>query len=127
VGQRQEAGCLESLHRLEASGCRDRVLNDKELRAVWLAAGELGHPYTGIVRLLMVTGQRRSEIADLRWSEIDIEERALRLPASRTKNGRPHEVPLSPAALTIIAGLPRLVEADFFSQSGGDQSSLLAE
>jgi integrase len=92
---------------------RDRVLTDKELRAVWLAAGKLGHPYTGIVRLLILTGQRRKEIADLRWSEIDLEERAIHLSGARTKNGRAHDVPLSPMALAIIAGLPRLVEADF--------------
>jgi integrase len=91
---------------------RDRVLNDKELRKVWLAAGELGHPYAGIVRLLILTGQRRNEIADLRWSEIDLEERALHLPAARTKNARAHDVPLSAQALAIVAGLPRLVDAD---------------
>jgi integrase len=91
---------------------RDRVLNDKELRKVWLVAGELGHPYAGIVRLLILTGQRRNEIADLRWSEIDLEERALHLPAARTKNARAHDVPLSAQALAIVAGLPRLVDAD---------------
>jgi integrase len=91
---------------------RDRILDDKELRNVWLAAGELGHPYTGIVRLLILTGQRRNEIADLRWSEIDLDERVLHLPKERTKNGKPHDVPLSAPALAIIAGLPRLVDAD---------------
>jgi integrase len=91
---------------------RDRVLDDQELRRVWLAAGELGHPYTGIVRLLILTGQRRNEIADLRWSEIDLEERVLHLPKERTKNGRAHDVPLSASALAVVAGLPRLVDAD---------------
>src|SRR5262245_25066963 len=47
---------------------RDRVLHDKELGKVWNAAGELGHPWTGIVRLLVLTGQRRNEIAGLCWS-----------------------------------------------------------
>jgi integrase len=91
---------------------RDRVLEDKELRAVWIATGELGHPYAGIVRLLILTGQRRNEIADLRWDEIDLDERVLHLPAARTKNGRPHDVPLSAPALAIIDGLSRLVDAD---------------
>jgi len=92
---------------------RDRVLEDGELRKVWLAAGELGHPHAGIVRLLILTGQRRNEIAHLRWNEIDLEARALHLPAARTKNARPHDVPLSAQALAIIAGLPpRLVEAE---------------
>jgi integrase len=91
---------------------RDRVLDDKELRQVWNAAGELGHPYTGIVKLLILTGQRRNEIADLRWNEIDLDERVIHLPPARTKNARPHDVPLSAQALAIVAGLPRLVDAD---------------
>jgi integrase len=91
---------------------RDRVLDDGELRKVWAASGELGHPYAGIVRLLVLTGQRRGEIGDLRWSEVDLENRLLRLPRERTKNGRAHDVPLSPAALAIIAGLPKLVEVE---------------
>src|SRR5262245_53815374 len=91
---------------------RDRVLDDKELRRVWLAAGEIGHPFAGIVKLLILTGQRRSEISDLHWSEIDLDDRALHLPAGRTKNARAHDVPLSAQALAIIAGLPRLVEVE---------------
>jgi integrase len=103
--------CID-LDRPAEERSRDRVLDDKELRKVWLAAGELGHPHTGIVRLLILTGQRRNEIAGLRWSEVDLEERALHLPATRTKNGRPHDVPLSAQALATVAGLPRLVDAD---------------
>ena len=103
--------CAE-LDRPAEERSRDRVFDDNELRKVWLAAGELGHPHAGIVRLLILTGQRRNEIADLRWSEVDLEERAFHLPASRTKNGRPHDVPLSASALAIVAGLPRLVDAE---------------
>jgi integrase len=88
------------------------VLDDKELRKVWLAADGLGHPYTGIVKLLILTGQRRSEISGLRWSEIDTDERVLHLPAARTKNGLAHDVPLSAPAQAIIADLPRIVDAD---------------
>jgi integrase len=91
---------------------RDRVLDDKELRKVWSAAGELGHPYTGIVKLLILTGQRRNEIADLHWSEIDLDERVLHLPKERTKNARPHDVPLSAQALAVIAGLRPLPDAE---------------
>jgi integrase len=100
------------LDRPAKENSRDRVLDDKELRAVWLAAGELGHPHTGIVKLLILTGQRRNEIAGLHWDEINLEDRALHLPAVRTKNGRAHDVPLSAQALAVVAGLPRLVDAD---------------
>jgi integrase len=89
---------------------RDRVLSDQELHKVWLASGELGHPFTGIVRLLILTGQRRNEIAGLRWSEID--EDVIHLPKERTKNNRPHDVPLSDQAQAIITELPPLVDFD---------------
>jgi integrase len=91
---------------------RDRVLDDKELQKVWNAAGELGHPHAGIVKLLVLTGQRRNEIADLRWSEIDLDERVIHLPKERTKNARAHDVPLSAQALAVVAGLPHLIEAE---------------
>jgi integrase len=91
---------------------RDRVLDDKELRKVWLAAGKLGHPHAAIVRLLILTGQRLNEIAGLRWDEIDLDDRALHLPAARTKNAHAHDVPLSAKALEIVACLPQLIDAD---------------
>jgi len=83
------------------------------LRKVWLAAGEVGHPYAGIVRLLILTGQRRNEIAGLRWAEVDPEEPALHLPAARTKNGHAHDVPLCAQALSILDGLPHLGDLAF--------------
>ena len=91
---------------------RDRVLDDKELRKVWLAADGLGHPYAGIVKLLILTGQRRQEIAGLRWSEVGLDERVIHLPPARTKNGLAHDVPLSASAVAIIADLRRLADAD---------------
>ena len=91
---------------------RDRVLDDDELRKVWLAVDKVGHPYAAIVKLLILTGQRRQEIAGLRWSEIDLDERVIHLPKERTKNGRAHDAPLSAQALAAIAGLPRLVDLD---------------
>ena len=91
---------------------RDRVLDDKELRKVWLAADGLGHPYAGIVKLLILTGQRRNEIAGLHWSEIDLDKGVIHLPPARTKNGLAHDVPLSASAVAIITGLRRLADAD---------------
>ena len=54
------------------------------------------------MRLLILTGQRRAEIGDLAWLEIDFEKRQAELPEHRTKNGRPHVVPLGPQALAIL-------------------------
>ena len=72
---------------------RDPVLDDEELREIWHATGGSG-AYDAIVRLLILTGQRREEVAGMRWSELDAERTLWRIPAERTENGRPHEVPL---------------------------------
>src|SRR5262249_32482943 len=86
--------------------------DDKELRKVWLAADGLGQPYAGIVKLLILTGQRRQEIAGLRWSEVGLEERVIHLPPARTKNGLAQDVPLSKPAHPVLAALPRLVDTE---------------
>jgi len=77
---------------------RERVLTPSELRLVWNAAGT--DQYGAIVQLLALTGQRESEIGGLRRSEIH--EALVILPPERTKNGRPHVVPLASRALEII-------------------------
>src|SRR5262249_13867750 len=74
---------------------RDRVLSDAERVKVWNAAERLGWPYGRVVQLLMLTGARREEIGRLRWSEIDND--TIKLEGSRTKNGEPHNIPLSAA------------------------------
>src|SRR5262249_31547557 len=66
-----------------------------------------------IVKLLILTGQRRSEIGELRWSEIDLERHALNFSAERTKNKRPHVVPLAPTALALLGAQPRVGKAVF--------------
>jgi integrase len=83
---------------------RDRVLTDRELTVIWKALPD--SDYGAIVRLLILTGQRREEIGGLRWSEVDLEARQIALPAARTKNHRPHDVPLSDEALLILKSRP---------------------
>ena len=77
---------------------RERVLSPSELAAIWNALGD--DDYSAIVKLLALTGQRESEIGGLRRSEIH--EALIVLPSERTKNKRPHVIPLSPLALQII-------------------------
>src|SRR4029077_2446622 len=89
---------------------RDRVLSDDELGDVWRA---LGSEYGTVVRLLILTGLRREEIGGLGWSEVDAANAVLRLPATRTKNGRPHDVQLSDMALAIIEARPKRLDRDF--------------
>ena len=79
---------------------RHRVLTDPELATVWNTLGE--GDYADIVRLLILTGQRASEIGNLHWSEIDFDRDLISLPPERTKNARPHEVPMSGAVRDIL-------------------------
>jgi integrase len=77
---------------------RDRVLTPAELRLIWNALGD--DDYSVIVKLLAMTGQREGEVGGLRQTEIN--ETLIVLPGERTKNGRPHTVPLAPVALALI-------------------------
>jgi integrase len=79
---------------------RNRVLSDIELAAIWNAAGD--SDFDNIVRLLILTGQRATEIAGLRWGEINFDENLIALPAERTKNGHPHSIPMSPPVRDIL-------------------------
>ena len=81
---------------------RDRVLNDQELAQVILAARQMDGPYGGIVEMLALTGQRREEVARMRWDELDLVKRFWTLPKSRTKNGKEHLVHLSEQAITVL-------------------------
>ena len=86
---------------------RDRVLTDEELGVVWKAAERLGYPFGPAIQLLMLTGQRRAEVGDMKWEELDLESGQWRIPKERTKNGKAHEVDLSPQALAILRKLHR--------------------
>jgi integrase len=98
-----ESNPVEGTGRADEGGSRDRVLSKAELAKLWttLAAG-LHVDLLDVVHLLMLTGQRKEEIAGLRWAEIDLDARVIRLPAARVKNKREHIVPLSDPALAIL-------------------------
>jgi integrase len=96
-----------------AETSRDRVLSDAELKAVWLAAGALEQPYAAFVKLLILTGQRRNEVAGMRWSEVDLDAKLWTLPKERAKNGREHTLPLSDQAVEILQSLPRIAGSEF--------------
>lgn len=86
---------------------RDRVLSDTELAKVLKAVDHVEYPFGKIVLLLLLTAQRRSEVGGMLWSEIDDKEALWTIPADRSKNGRPHVVPLSKEALKVLNSLPR--------------------
>ena len=89
----------------KSNGKRDRVLSDRELGEIWRAAGDATQPYGIIVRLLILTGQRRGEVAGMTWAELDEDLMTWTLPGSRTKNGAPRIVPLSQPARDILRAL----------------------
>jgi integrase len=86
---------------------RQRILTDGELRRLWHACGQLGYPTAPFVRLLIVTGQRLREAANMRWAEVDLEQALWTIPKRRMKGNLAHEVPLSETARLLLASLPR--------------------
>jgi integrase len=105
-----------------AERTRDRVLSDDELRTVLIAADRVGGRFGPLVRLLALTGQRRSEVAHARWEEIDIENRLWTLPSERVKNNRPHTIPLSGAVISILRAIPRGASPYVFTTNGTSPS-----
>jgi len=98
---------------------RERVLSDDELAATWRATDGPG-PFNGIVRLLLLTGQRRDEVAGMTWAKLAADFSTWTIPASRAKNGTTHIVPLSAPAQDLLRVVPRFGahKADGFAQSG---------
>jgi len=97
---------------------RDRVLTDDELRLIWGGAEAIGWPFGPIVRMLILTGQRRSEAAGMRWREIDLASRTWTIPKERCKNGVEHVVPFSSAAIEILESAPRIAGDLVFTFNG---------
>jgi integrase len=104
---------------LKPPPARDRVLDDRELAAVWSAAGD--DDFGRVVRLLILLGQRRSEVGGMQWQELDLGRGTWSIPSTRSKNGRAHTLPLSAAALNIIKSVPRMINRDclFGERSSG--------
>jgi integrase len=101
-----DANPTDKIKKPGAEQSRERTLDTGELRAIWKATeptqANKGDLFALIVRLLMLTGQRRDEVAGMRWSELNLETGTWTLPASRTKNKREHLVPLSAPVIEIL-------------------------
>jgi integrase len=82
---------------------RERVLTDAELTAIWKT---VKYEYGTVIKLLVLTGCRRSEIAGMRWPEFDWDKGAWTLPKERSKTGKPHTLPITPLMEEIIATVP---------------------
>lgn len=105
-----------------AQVARERVLTPDELKKVWEAAGTIGYPFGTMTRLLILTAQRRNEIAGLRRSWLRPEQDAVEIPASEYKTDRAHVFPLSTPAKTIVEKLPLWNRGDFMiSTTAGER------
>lgn len=102
---------------------RARALSMTEIATVYNAADGLGYPFGTIVKLLILTGQRRGEVAGMEWIEIDAKAALWTMPSERTKNGRAHSLPLAPAALDIIKTIPRVSDTFAFPARGNEKET----
>jgi len=101
---------VSPITRVQAPGkedSRERVLTDDELGRVYAAAEREGGITGAFVRALVLTGQRRTEVATMRWSDVDLAKNVWTLPQMATKADRSHEVPLAPAMVALLTALPR--------------------
>jgi integrase len=104
-------------HQIAENPPRNRVLDDDEIRAVWSACRD--DDFGRIIRLLLLTACRRSEIGGLQWGEIDFRTGTLTVPATRTKAARELRLTLPPAALEVLRTCPRKGDRPFlFGERG---------
>ena len=97
---------------------RDRVLTDDELRWLWLACEAIEWPFGPLVKLLLLTAQRREEVAGIERAELDLEKGIWAMPREKAKNNRAHAVQLSAAALNVLNSLPQIGNRFVFTASG---------
>jgi integrase len=90
-----------------------RALADRELPILWQAASATGWPFGPYLQMLLLLGQRRTETALMRWSDLNVEKGVWTVPAEITKSGREHRVPLPAQAVAILKLLPRMARSDF--------------
>ena len=102
-----ETSPAEAIPNPSADTPRDRYLDMKEVAKVYRATDLLGYPFTGFLKLLMLTGQRRTEVASMRWADIDLDAGTWVLASEDTKSARAHLVPLSPQAVLLLKATPQ--------------------
>ncbi len=93
---------IEGLDAPAPTNRRDRVLSDDELRAVWKAADEMSYPFGCVVKLLIITGARRSEIGTLSIGWLDFEKQTCTIPSEYSKNRKSHQFPIGTTAICIL-------------------------
>jgi len=103
---------------------RQHVLSHAELQVLWTVCDAEGYPWGDLLKLLLLTGARRGEVAEMRWEELDDPDcpTVWTVPVSRSKNKRLHRVPLSGPARQILADLPRFSQGSYvFTSKRGEK------
>ncbi|MBA4308500.1 MAG: hypothetical protein C0429_17370 [Sphingopyxis sp.] len=103
-----DASPADRVEKPKKEEARDRFLSIEEIARVWHASDLLGYPFGQYVKVLLLTGQRRTSVASMRWESLDLAAGTWTMRASETKSKRAHLVPLSPLVLDILNTLPRM-------------------
>jgi integrase len=103
---------VESVRKPKQGKARSRRLMEGEEAELLARARQYGDPIPSIITLALETAMRRGEIAGLRWENVDLKRRVIRLLI--TKNGDAREVPLSSRAIEILVALPRRIDGWVF-------------
>jgi len=101
---------------------RERVFTKAEIKSFWEACNEIGYPYGQLCQILLLTGQRCNEIATIKKSYIDFDEKVIRIPAENVKAKRTQDVPLSDFTLNILKSLPGFKGPYVFTTCHGKKS-----
>jgi integrase len=117
-----EKSPIVGLSRPSKEVTRDRVLDDDEISRLLAACEAEPYPFGPYILMLLSTAQRRSEVANMRWSQIDIENQTWTIPSELSKNGKPHVVPLNSVALTVIESMPRFAMCGLIFSTTGKTS-----
>ncbi len=99
---------------------RDRVLSDNELRWFWKACEAIEWPFGPLAKLLLLTAQRRDEVAGMEWADVEFKNHTWTQPREKTKNDRVHEVHLSTLAVELLKSIP-CISKDFIFTSSGEK------
>lgn len=109
---------VEGIEKPSKETARERSLTSDELTAVWKSTPGLGYPFGPFIKLLLLTGIRRNELAGMRRDEIDLDMKLWSIPASRSKTGTAINIPLSDAALDVLNDIPDASGPFVFSTTG---------
>lgn len=102
-----EASPAEAIPNPSKDTPRDRYLDMKEVTAVYKVADLLGYPFTGFIKMMILTAQRRTEVASMKWADIDLDAGTWVLSSEDNKSARAHLVPLSPQAVELLKATPQ--------------------